>query len=108
MSKNLNTKYDEQVVSTIFNEIAPIIHKNKTKMSYQINTTLVNTYFLIGKIIVENEQNGNIRAQYGKEVLLQLSKRLTNRFGSGFSRGNLQNCAYFIINIKIVSHRLAI
>lgn len=100
MFKNLNTKYDEQVVSTIFRKIASVIHENKTKMSYQINTTLVNTYFLIGKIIVENEQNGNIRAQYGKEIMLKLSRKLTNQFGSGFSRGNLQNMRLFYNKYK--------
>lgn len=108
MSKNLNTKYDEQVVSTIFNEITSVIHENKTKMSYQINTTLVNTYFLIGKIIVENEQNGNIRAQYGKEIMLKLSRKLTNRFGSGFSRGNLQNMRLFYNKYKNCQPPLAI
>ena len=61
---------------------------------------MVNTYFNIGKIIVENEQNGNIRAEYGKEILRKLSKRLTDRFGSGFSRSNLQNMRLFFERYK--------
>ncbi len=78
-----NTKNNEEVINNLFNQINDIILKNKTKMVYQINDTLVNTYFNIGKAIVENEQNGNIRAEYGKDVLKKLSKKLTDKFGSG-------------------------
>lgn len=102
MNTKLQTKetYNEQVVNNLFEQIANIIIKNKTKMAYQINNTLVNIYFNIGKLIVENEQNGNIRAEYGKEVLLKLSKKLTNRFGSGFSRTGLQNMRLFYTRYK--------
>ena len=74
------TKTNEILIDTLFNQIEKVIVSNKTKMAYQINDTLVTTYFNIGKIIVENEQNGNIRAEYGKEVLLKLSKKLTNKY----------------------------
>ena len=66
---------NKKVVNSLFKEIEDIITTNKTKVAYQINNTLVETYFNIGKVIVENEQNGNIRAEYGKEVLLKLSKK---------------------------------
>ena len=72
-----------------------MIINSRNEISYQVNNALVNTYFNIGKIIIENEQNGNIRAEYGKEVLLRLSKKLTNKYGSGFSRSNLQNMRLF-------------
>jgi len=94
------TKNDELVVDNIFNEIEKLINLNRTKMAYQINNTLVHTYFLIGKIIVENEQNGNIRAEYGKAILQNLSKKLTNRFGTGFSRSGLQNMRLFYNKYK--------
>jgi len=94
------TKSDDKIVDNIFNEIEGVINKNKTKMIYQINNTLVNTYFLIGKIIVENEQNGNIRAEYGKEIILKLSKKLKDSFGIGFSRAALQNMRNFYIKYK--------
>ena len=77
-----------------------IIVNGRNKAFYKVNSVLVNTYFNIGKIIVENEQNGNIRAEYGKEILRKLSKRLTNRFGSGFSRSNLQNMRLFFEKYK--------
>lgn len=91
---------NDEVISSLYSEISNIINSNKEKMTYQINNALINTYFLIGKTIVENEQNGNIRAEYGKEILLKLSKKLTNDFGKGFSRTALQNMRLFYNKYK--------
>ena len=91
---------NDMIVDNLFNEIEIIINKNKEKMVYQINNTLVNTYFNIGEIIVENEQNGNIRAEYGKEILLKLSKKLRNRFGTGYSLSGLYNMRLFYNKYK--------
>lgn len=55
----------------------------------QVNTTLLLTYWNVGRLIVEDEQNSARRAEYGKQVLKELSKRLTKDFGKGFSRSNL-------------------
>ena len=49
---------DEQLITSMYNQISNVITENKTKMIYQINNTLVETSFMIGKIIVENEQIG--------------------------------------------------
>jgi hypothetical protein len=65
---------NETVINDIYNQISEIIINNKNKIIYEINNTLVKSNFMIGKIIVENEQNGNIRAEYGKEILMNLSK----------------------------------
>lgn len=93
-------KNNDEVINDLFNQIEDIILKNKSKMIYQINDTLVNTYFNIGKAIVENEQNGNIRAEYGKDVLKKLSKKLTNKFGTGFSLSGLYNMRLFYTKYK--------
>lgn len=102
MDTNKTTKpiIDEKIIDGLFNEIEKVIVENRTKMTYQINNTLVNTYFHIGKIIVENEQNGNIRAEYGKDVLKNLSKKLTNKYGTGFSLLGLYNMRLFYIRYK--------
>lgn len=100
INKTEKPMIDEKIVDGLFNQIEKIIVENKTKMTYQINHTLVNTYFTIGKIIVENEQNGNIRAEYGKDVLKNLSKRLTNKYGTGFSLSGLYNMRLFYIRYK--------
>ena len=93
-------KKNDAIISNMYKEISNIILNNKNKMIYQINNALVKTYFMIGKVIVENEQNGNIRAEYGKEILMKLSKELTNRFGSGYSRTGLQNMRLFYDKYK--------
>ena len=91
---------DEQIITNMYHQISNVIIENKTKMIYQINNTLVETNFMIGKIIVENEQNGNIRAEYGKDILKKLSKKLTNEFGSGFSLSGLYNMRLFYNRYK--------
>ena len=91
---------DEKVVNSLFKEIEDIIITNKTKVAYQINNILVETYFSIGKVIVENEQNGNIRAEYGKEILLKLSKKLKDKYGSGYSLSGLYNMRLFYTRYK--------
>ena len=93
-------KDNDKVISDMYNEISKIISKNKNKMIYQINSTLVETNFMIGKVIVENEQNGNIRAEYGKDIINKLSKKLTNKFGNGYSRSGLQNMRLFYSKYK--------
>ncbi|MBQ3440865.1 DUF1016 family protein [Candidatus Saccharibacteria bacterium] len=97
MAKN---KSNDKIVAKIYNQISDVIINNKNKIIYQINSTLIETNFMIGKIIVENEQNGNIYAEYGEEILLKLSKKLTNKYGSGFSRSNLQNMRLFYERYK--------
>jgi len=93
-------KNNDEVISYMYNQITDVINSNKNKMIYQINNTLVENNFMIGKIIIENEQNGNIRAEYGKEILLKLSKKLTKRYGSGYSRSGLQNMRLFYDKYK--------
>ena len=99
MEKNVAVNNDV-IINDMYNQISDIITANKNKMVYQINNTLVENNFMIGKIIVENEQNGNIRAEYGKEILMKLSKKLTNKFGSGYSRSGLQNMRLFYDKYK--------
>lgn len=58
---------------------------------------MVLTYFEIGSMIVEEEQNGKQRADYGKQLLSDLSKALTKNFGKGFSVTNLQQMRQFYL-----------
>jgi predicted nuclease of restriction endonuclease-like (RecB) superfamily len=62
---------------------------------------MVHTYFEIGRMIVEDEQQGNERAAYGKQVLKELSKQLMSDFGKGFSVDNLQNMRQFYLAYSI-------
>jgi len=63
----------------------------------EVNSTLIMTYWQIGKIIVEDEQKHESRAEYGKQTLKTLSKALSEEYGKGFSRSNLQNMRQFYL-----------
>lgn len=58
---------------------------------------MVETYFEVGRMIIEEEQGGNIRAEYGKQILIELSKKLTTEFGKGFSKRNLEQMRQFYL-----------
>lgn len=62
-----------------------------------MNTTMVETYYEIGRLIVQEEQNGKERAEYGKQILKELSVKLTKEFGLGFSVTNLQQMKNFYV-----------
>ena len=62
-----------------------------------VNFAMVTAYWNIGKLIVEDEQNGNTRAEYGKAVLEELSIKLTEEFGKGFTMTNLKNMRQFYL-----------
>jgi len=65
-----------------------------------VNNELLSTYWNIGRIIAEYEQTVPERADYGKQTLKELSKALTNEFGKGFSRANLQNMRSFYLTYE--------
>lgn len=84
----------------LFTEIRELILKARQHVATQVNTELLATYWRIGRMIVEHEQNHQERADYGKQVLKQLSKALTQEFGRGFSRSNLQNMRAFYLTYQ--------
>lgn len=78
-------------------EIREQLENARKNVAQQVNTQLLTTYWNIGRIIVEYEQQNQIRADYGKQTLRELSKELTREFGKGFSRSNLQNMRAFYL-----------
>lgn len=75
----------------IFQQVVELLQNARQQVLRTVNSTMVFTYFEIGRIIVEEEQNGKSRAEYGKQLLKGLSRELTKEFGKGFSVDNLQN-----------------
>jgi hypothetical protein len=68
------------------------------RVAYQaVNTVMVNTYWQIGKRIVEQEQHGESRANYGDYLIMNLSRYLSDTLGKGFSEANLRNMRQFYI-----------
>ena len=78
-------------------EVKNILAQARQKAYTAVNTAMVEAYWLIGKRIVEEEQNGDKRAAYGEEILITLSKELTREFGKGFSYANLRNFRQFYL-----------
>lgn len=85
----------------IFVDIKNIIEVSKKKVVSSINSTITTTYFLIGKRIVEEEQGGVERAEYGKNLIKNLSKKLTENYGKGFSERNLEQMRKFYLTYSI-------
>ena len=83
---------------SMMNEIRELLLNARQRVAVQVNTELLSTYWNVGKIIVEYEQESKDRADYGKQTLKELSKGLTKEFGKGFSVSNL--CACSICTIK--------
>lgn len=81
-------------------EIRELLENARKTVAQQVNTQLLTTYWNIGRIIVEYEQRNQIRAEYGRQTLKELSRELTQEFGKGFSRSNLQNMRSFYLTYE--------
>ena len=102
MKKNLDLKYDsnEQYDKLIY-DISKVVNNGRNEAAKAINNVLVNTYWQIGRYIVEYEQGGNSKAEYGLALLKNLASDLTIRLGKGFSRPNLNNMRLFYLRYPI-------
>ena len=81
--------------TNLFQQVAVLLKNAQQQVLRTVNSTMVFTYFEIGRMIVEEEQNGKERADYGKQVLKGLSEQLTKEFGKGFSLSNLEQIRKF-------------
>ena len=84
-----------EIKKVIYQEIYDLLHKARQNIISNVNSTMTKTYFLIEKRIVEEEQDSNKRAEYGKNLIKTLSKKLTKEFGKGFSETNLEQMRKF-------------
>lgn len=80
-----------------FKKVVELLQLAQKQVVYSVNQTMVQSYFLIGKMIIEEEQQGKNRADYGKHLLKELSKVLTKEFGKGFSVTNIQQMRNFYL-----------
>lgn len=85
----------DNLPSSLYEGIRSVL-SDARKVAYRaVNFTMVQAYWTIGKLIVEHEQNGEKRAEYGKAVLSSLADRLTQEFGKGFDVSNLRYMRLF-------------
>jgi predicted nuclease of restriction endonuclease-like (RecB) superfamily len=81
--------------SALYDQIVELLQAARQQVVRAINQTMVLTYYEIGRMIVDDEQQGQQRAAYGKQVLKELSAQLTQQFGKGFSVENLDRMRFF-------------
>jgi predicted nuclease of restriction endonuclease-like (RecB) superfamily len=81
-----------------FSEVREILQHARSQAAHAVNSAMVEAYWSIGKRIVEEEQGGEAKAQYGKRILEELSRSLTQEFGKGFSLANLRNMRQFFLS----------
>ena len=94
----------------MISDIEALVNASKNELATSINKVMTVTYWSIGKYIVEFEQDGNAKAEYGKNLLSRISKELTLRLGKGYSRPNLNNMRKFYLkysNCQTVSDKLS-
>lgn len=84
-------------ISKIYTDIKELLTLARAKAYRSVNSIMVETYWKIGQRIVEEEQGGASRAEYGSKLIENLSKYLTDTFGKGFSEANLKNMRQFYL-----------
>jgi len=84
-------------VDTLYEEIRAVLEKARSSAYRAVNLAMLQAYWQIGYLIVEHEQKGKERAEYGKAVLEEISKRLTGEFGKGFDVTNLRKMRQFYL-----------
>ena len=100
----------EELTNTrLYTDVCSIIEQGRKEAYASVNHKMIETYWNIGRRIVEEEQNGEARAEYGAQIIAQLAEQLTHQYGKGFSKRYL---AYFrqfyltISDLKILQTRL--
>jgi len=93
----------------LIEKIGDVYQSAKSKIISAINTEMLHAYWQIGKDIVEFEQGGKLKAEYGKQLLEKLAKDLSSQHGKGFSRSNLNYMRLLYNkypNCEALSHKL--
>lgn len=101
MSDNLPTEIQDNGAERLFQAVHGILTAARNKAWRAVNDAMVTAYWEIGRSIVEEEQRGSTRAEYGTYLLETLSNRLTTEFGKGYDRTNLRNMRQFYLAFPI-------
>lgn len=96
MSDEIIARNDsEDYANRLYDDISKILTENRKQAYVAVNQSMVQAYWQIGRIIIEEEQSGKLRSDYGKKVLQRLSDKLTEEYGKGFSVRTLQQMKKF-------------
>lgn len=89
------------ILESLASQIAEIVQQARSQVRQSVNQAMVASYWEIGRLIVEHEQQGQARTIYGQRQLAELSIRLTDLFGKGFDVSNLRNMRRFHLAFPI-------
>ena len=104
----IQTQEISNLDNAFYSEIRELLQKSRSIAYQAVNTVMVNTYWQIGKRIVEQEQHGQNRANYGDYLITNLSRYLSDTFGKGFSEANLKNMRQFFVTFpEFATHCVA-
>ncbi len=98
--KNQSNGIDEKSISTLVEQIRTLVQAARKTAVIVVDSIQVATNFEIGRMILEHEQQGTRRAEYGKMVLMALSERLASELGRGFSKSNLEYMRRFYLEYR--------
>jgi predicted nuclease of restriction endonuclease-like (RecB) superfamily len=90
----------EESFEVLYTQVYQLLERARQRVVSSVQTIHAETYFELGRYIVEFEQAGEERAAYGKQVLKRLSERLTQDFGRGFSKRNLEYVRHFYLEYR--------
>lgn len=85
---------------TLYERVAQIIETARAHVSRTVNTSMVHAYWLIGREIVEVQQAGKDRAEYGEQIVKRLAARLSTSFGKGFSYPSVKRMKQFYLTFQ--------
>ncbi len=89
------------ILTALLNDIRIVLNQARSQVQQNVNSQMVQAYWHIGRLIVEQEQQGKERAAYGKGQLQALSNQLKAEFGKGFDTSNLRNMRRFYLAFSI-------
>ena len=92
-------------LNSLLVKVSDHIESARKNVQQSVDTQMVKAYWLIGKEIVEEEQQGKARSEYGQALVSEISKKLTKKYGRGFSEANIKNMRQFYIEYPIKNSR---
>ena len=95
------TEKNSPISKELISSIRSILNQARTHLQQTVNHTMVKTYWEVGRLIVEHEQKGEVRASYGQQQIKSLSEQLRQEFGRGFNERNLRNMRAFYLTYTI-------
>ena len=102
-----NTLPINDVILPLFNQASTVIEQARSTAYHQINETLVRRNWELGRIIAEEELKGEDRAKYGAAIIKELSIRLTDAYGKGFTKTNLYGFLQFYKMFPNIFHSVS-